>query len=185
MMMNHFMVSLNDTIVLKTSSWMSWISLPREQKVIMTMMIVKKIKNGSRLVVKLKLKLTKLNTTFWKINNYWEELNNTWKIRNWHQKEEKILVKEKKIMVREKMLKEKCNKERDKIINNHNKEHTTIDQHKIKDQNKSLLRKFKTLRKKHNNNNQSLPMKRKRSKLKRSSHQWRNKNIRKKFNQQQ
>ena len=43
--------------------------MPREQKVIMTMMIVKKIKNGSRLVVKLKLKLIKLNTTFWKINN--------------------------------------------------------------------------------------------------------------------
>lgn len=35
----------------------------------MTLMIVKKIKNGSRLVVKLKLKSTKLNTTFWKINN--------------------------------------------------------------------------------------------------------------------
>lgn len=175
--MNHFMVSLNDTIVLKTSSWMSWISLPREQRVIMTMMIVKKIKNGSRLVVKLKLKLTKPNTTFWKINNYWEELNNTWKIRNWHQKEEKILV-------RKKMPKEDHNKERDKITNNH-KEHTTIDQHKIKDQNKSLLRKFKMLKKKHNNNNQSLPMKRKRSKLKRNNHRWRNKNTKKKSNQQQ
>lgn len=82
------------------------------------------------------------------------------------------MVKEEKIMVREKMLKEDHNKERDKIINNHNKEHTIItDQHKIKDQNKNLLKKFKMLRKKHNNNNQSLPMKRKRSKLKRNSHQ--------------
>ena len=82
------------------------------------------------------------------------------------------------------MLKEDHNKERDKIINNHNKEHTTIDQHKIKDQNKSLLRKFKTLRKKHNNNNQS-SMRRKRSKIKRNNHQWRNKNTKKKFNRQQ
>ena len=88
-------------------------------------------------------------------------------------------------MVKEKMLKEDHNKERDKIINNHNKEHTIIDQYKIKDLNKSLLRKFKMLKKKHNNNNQPSSTRRKRSKLKRNSHQWRNKNIRKKFNQQQ
>mgnify|MGYP006869352255 CR=1 FL=1 len=58
------MVSSNVTIVLKVSSWMSYTLSPNEQKVSMILMIVKKIKNGSKLEERSKQKLIKLNTTF-------------------------------------------------------------------------------------------------------------------------
>ena len=64
-------------------------------------------------------------------------------------------------------------------MNNH-KDLTSTDQHKIKDLNKNLLKRFKKLKKKHN----QLFNNRKKFKPKKKNHQSRNKNTNKKSNQQ-